>query len=85
MTSFIVTATATPVALDRLFSGRSDTYDGLIARYGRYMPEAKAANVAKAHGATLAELNSELWWSGWTPAGVGTTVHVGSLLAALGY
>jgi hypothetical protein len=49
------------------------------------MPEAVAERVAAEHCTSLAELDGELFWSGWTAAGVGTTVHVGSLLAALGY
>lgn len=71
--------------LDALYSGRSDTYGALVGRFGRMVPESVAERVAGEHGATLAELDCELYWGGWSPAGVGTTVHVGSLLAALGY
>jgi hypothetical protein len=71
--------------LDRLFRGRSDAYTALVGRFGRFMPERAAGRFAWEHGTTLSELDTELYWAGWTADGVGTTVHVGSLLAALGY
>lgn len=79
------TTTRTAVReLDELYRDSSPTYDALVARFGRYMPEHAAERVAQHHGATLAELDSELYWSG-VVNGAGTTVHVASLLSALGY
>lgn len=72
--------------LDALYAGRSEYYDAL-RRYcnSTEMPEWFAARVAAAHGCTLAELDEELYWTLFDSKGAGTHVHIGSLLAALGY
>jgi hypothetical protein len=71
--------------LHTMYAGRSTTYDALVTRYGKYMPEASAERFATDHGVTLDELGTEIWWGDFTPEGVGTTVNVASLLFVLGY
>jgi hypothetical protein len=72
--------------LDTLYAGRSEYYDALRACCNSTeMPEWFAARVAAVHGVTLAELDDELYWTLFDSKGAGTHVHIGSLLAALGY
>lgn len=71
--------------LDALFAGRSPFYMRCVGLYGKHMRQEIAAAIARAHGTTLEELDTEIYWSGFDARGIGTRVHTASLLSALGY